>query len=569
MEKKIQKPRNAFIDGLISRMTLDQKIGAVLTLAFTGIIPEKKAYEYITKYHCGGLRLTPVAKAGSTIQYVDPKTGSAATKTASHTMAPVCTVSDYKAALDTLRKVARERPLGIPLHFSFDQEGGTASNFYFAHTFSYPMGLRATNDPKLVYHVGRAIAEQGRAIGGHWIHSPDVDINCDPRNPEIGVRAYSDNAEDVATYAAEMCRGLKDGGVIATAKHFPGRGASIVDAHFEVPTIDVDRETLFNRELYPYRKLIEQDLIPAIMIAHSIYPAIDPDNVATVSKPIITGLLREELGFEGVITTDSMTMGGISKRYGVANACAMALEAGADLVLMKAQNHLVEDTIATIRSFVEQGRITMEELDQKVYRILNVKYEYGLFHDYDQDDSDPEKLFKSSRFIQLAKDVARRSVLVCRDEDKLLPLKPEENVLIIEQNNDIYNTPRWHSGMLYEDCLRYSHNITLLETGFSWSEEDLNLIKTALPNYDKVVITNYYRRDVLSNFEKIIDLLDTTDKKEIIVITDTPYEEISVPHNAKNVVVTFAPTPDSAEAIAGVLYGKIIPEGIWPVSHHA
>ena len=561
------KPRNTFIDGLISRMTLDQKIGAVLTLAFTGITPGQNVYDYITKYHCGGLRLTPVAKAGTTIQYVDPKTGTTETRASGHTMAPVCTATDYKATLDKLRKVAKARPLGLPLHFSFDQEGGVG-NLYFANSYPCPMGIRATNDPKMAYLVAKAVADQGRAIGVNWIHSPDVDINCDPRNPEIGIRSYSNKAEEVAQYSIEACKGFKEGGMIATAKHFPGRGASIVDAHYEVPTIDADRETLYAREILPYKELIDQDLLPAVMIAHTIYPALDPDNVATVSKPIITGILREELGFEGVVTTDSMTMGGIAKRYGVAQACAMALEAGADLVLMKAQNHLVEDTIAAIRSFIEEGRITMEEMDKKIYRILNLKYEYGLFHDYAQDDVDPMAVINSSRLVELSKDAAKRSIILARNQDDMLPLKAEEKVLVVEQRNSFYNAPIIHSGILFESCLNYSSNVTYMEVGHIWSEEEKASIKASLSCYDKIVITSYYSREALGNKEALAELLENTDAK-VIVISSTPYEELSIPRSAKNVIVTFGGNIVQAETLAGILYGKINAEGIWPVDDHA
>ena len=382
MEKK-----NEFLKSLISRMTLEQKVGACMTLAFTGVIPKKHTYDYITKYHCGGLRLTPVSRGS--VGYVDPRGGSVVKKSFSsikYVNAPLCSASDYKAVLKEFQQLAKSRPLSIPLHFSFDQEGGMSSNFFFggASIFPKPMGLRATNDPKMAYLVARANGEQCKAVGFNWMHSPVLDINSDPRNPEIYTRAYSDNAEEVALYAAETCRGYKDSGMITTGKHFPGRGDSAVDAHYNVPVIDVDEKTLWERELLPYRVLIEQDLLPSIMIAHSIFPAIDPDDIATVSKKVITELLREKLGFNGVITTDSMTMGGVSKRYGVANACALALEAGADIVLMKAENQLVEETFNAIKDFVESGRIPEEELDNKVYRILNMKYNYGLFHNYEE-----------------------------------------------------------------------------------------------------------------------------------------------------------------------------------------
>ena len=565
MEKK-----NAFVKDIISRMTVEQKVGAVMTLAFTGVVPKRHTYDYITKYNCGGLRLTATVRGS--ILYVDPRNGS--TKEGDfgsfrNRIAPSCTASEYKAVLQEFQKLAKSRPLSIPLHFSLDQEGSTTSNFCFggATLFSKPMGLRATNDPKMAYLVARAMGEQCKAVGYNWVHSPVLDINSDPRNPEICVRAYSDNAEEVVLYAAETCRGYKDAGMITAGKHFPGRGFSAVDAHYDVPVIDVDEKTLWERELLPYRELIAKDLLPSIMIAHSIFPAIDPDNIATVSKPIITGLLRDKLGYEGVITTDSMTMGGVVKRYGVANACALSLEAGADIVLMKAENHLVDETYNAIMDFVKSGRIPEEELDNKVYRILNMKYNYGLFHDYANDDVVPEDVLKRKEITELSKEVAKRSVLVCRDNAKLLPLMPEERVLVIEQKNGNFNDLKWHSGILYENCARYSRNVDYLETEYRWDEIDLERISNAIKKYDKVVVTNYYSRTALCNIDELRKLLKT--EKNIVVVTNTPYEEISIPDNAESVVVTFATSPDNIEVVAGVIFGKTVPEAVWPVSHHA
>ena len=565
MEKK-----NEFLKSLISRMTLEQKVGACMTLAFTGVIPKKHTYDYITKYHCGGLRLTPVSRGS--VGYVDPRGGSVVKKSFSsikYVNAPLCSASDYKAVLKEFQQLAKSRPLSIPLHFSFDQEGGMSSNFFFggASIFPKPMGLRATNDPKMAYLVARANGEQCKAVGFNWMHSPVLDINSDPRNPEIYTRAYSDNAEEVALYAAETCRGYKDSGMITTGKHFPGRGDSAVDAHYNVPVIDVDEKTLWERELLPYRVLIEQDLLPSIMIAHSIFPAIDPDDIATVSKKVITELLREKLGFNGVITTDSMTMGGVSKRYGVANACALALEAGADIVLMKAENQLVEETFNAIKDFVESGRIPEEELDNKVYRILNMKYNYGLFHNYEEYDVVPEEVLKKHALTDLAKDVARRSVLICRDKEGFLPLKQEESVLVIEQKLFQFNDMYWHSGMLYENCLQYSKKVDYLETAYRWDEEDLERIRTVIDQYDKVVITNYYTRDQLCNIEELKEILK--EHKNIVVVTNTPYEELSIPDNAESVVITFSSNPNNAKVTAGVLFGEVTPEGVWPVSYHA
>lgn len=567
MEKK-----NRFVTDLISRMTLEQKIGAMLTLGFSGVVPRQHIYDYIEKYHCGGLRLSTEGRVFGS--YVDPKTAKKVVSVEGKTgvrfqAAPVPTASQYKAVLDDLQAAARRRPLSIPLHFSYDQEGGSSADFAFGgvRIFTKPMGLRATNDPKMAYEVARAVAKQSKAVGFSWIHSPVLDVNSDPRNPEIYTRSYSDKVEDVVEYAIQTCRGFQEGKMIATGKHFPGRGDSDVDAHFQVPVINVDKETMLNRELLPYKKLIELDLLPSIMIAHSIFPAFDPVDIATVSKPILTGLLRETLGFNGVITTDSMTMGAVATRYGVAKACAMSLEAGADLVLMKSESGLVEDTVAAIRESIESGRISAEELNNKVYRILSLKYEYGLFYDAEDHDVIPETVINDKSVVELSKRVARGSVLVGRDETSALPLTPEENVLVIEQMVKNYNNMDWHSGILFENCLKYSRKISYLETMYTYDDKDKERILAEIPACDTVVVTNYFIRGKLCNKEFIQELIAKFPEKKFVVVTNTPYEEVSIPKNARTVVVTFATSPDNIEATAGVLYGKIAPEGVWPIQH--
>lgn len=560
---------HTYMEHIVKKMTLEQKIGAVLTLGFAGVVPKKHIYRYIEQYHCGGLRLScDMRTFGS---YVDPKSARTVVSVeGKHGVrfksgAPVCTASQYKGILDDLQAAARRRPLSIPLHFSYDQEGGSSADFCFGgvNLFAKPMGIRAMGDSKMAYEIAKAVSLQSKAVGFNWIHSPVLDVNTEPKNPEIYTRAYSDSAQVVAEYAMESCRGFRDGKMIATGKHFPGRGHSEIDAHFQVPVIDVDRKTMEERELLPYRKLIEAGVLPSIMIAHSIFPAIDPDNIATVSKKVITGLLREELGFQGVITTDSMTMGAIAVRYGVANACALALEAGADLVLMKAENHLVEETIDSIRRFVEQGRIPMEELDRKVYRILNLKYEYGLFFDRNNHKVCPEQVIGDPAIGELAAQAARRSVMTVGKG--FLPIPSDKKVLVVEQKVKHYNDFQWHSGILYENCLKYGSHVSYQETSYSWDEEDERAVEERLKeDFDYIVITSYFLRGALSNKDMIDRIIRNSDKK-IIVVTNTPYRELSIPEHGENVVITFATSPENIKVTAGVLFGAVSPEGEWPL----
>lgn len=569
MEKK-----NTFIRNLVGRMSLDQKIGAVLTLGFAGTVPRSHIYRYIEEYHCGGLRLScDMRQFGS---YVDPSGNKTVVKLENADgirfsgPAPVPTASQYKAVLDALQAAARRRPCSIPLHFSYDQEGGSSADFFFGgvNLFPKPMGIRATDDPGMAYRTALAVARQGKAVGFNWVHSPVLDVNSHPANPEIYTRAYSDDAAEVAAYAREACRGLQDGGMIATGKHFPGRGHSDVDAHFRVPVIQVDEKTLWERELLPYRELIAEDLLPSIMIAHSIFPAIDPDNIATVSKKVVTGLLREKLGYEGVITTDSMTMGAIATRYGVANACAMALEAGADLVLMKAENHLVGEVVDTIRAFLKEGRIPMEEMDDKVYRILELKYRYGLFGAGEEAGTVacPEQVLREEGIRSLARQAARSSILVERDRDRAIPVQGGR-VLVIEQKVKEYNDMQWHSGILYEACLGHREGVEYLETSYSYDEKDREQVARILEDgaYDTVIATNYFLRGKARNTGFWEEQLAAHPHARVVLVTNTPYEELSIPGNARSVLVTLATSPENVKAAAAVLFGAMAPEGVWPL----
>lgn len=566
------KRENEFINDIISKMSVEQKIGALLTLGFCGTIPRKHIYKAINEYHCGGLRLSPNTRLFGS--YVDPKTGKTIVDVVNSLgyktgiLPPTITPSEYKDVLTELQDVAKSRPLGLPLHYSYDQEGGTSADYRFGGVNIYPkpMGIRASGNPELACDVAKCVSEQGLSVGFNWIHSPVLDVNSDPDNPEICTRAYSDIAEEVLKYAEQTCIGFKKAGMIATGKHFPGRGASSADAHFAIPVIDTDFETLWNRELLPYRGLIDKGLLPAIMIAHSIYPALDPDNVATVSKKILQDLLRDKMGFEGVITTDSMTMGGIAVRYGVPNACALALEAGADLVLMKAENSLVDDTFAEIKKFVETGRITQEMLDEKVYRVLNLKYEYGMFGNMYEKFTSPESYIKDEKIIACAKESGEKSVLILRNEENVIPLDKKSPVMVIEQMTNNPNNIHWFPGMLFDKCFKENQNTMYLETDFTYSDEDKKNIENAVKNFDTLIITSYYIRNKVANVGYIEELIRNNPDKKFVVVTNTPYP-ISVPKNAKNILLTLATSPENIKASAKILFGELEVTGEYPIEY--
>lgn len=562
---------NKQIVDLISRMTLDQKVGSLMTLGFAGTVVTPDVRDEIVKYHCGGFRLSPRDRFFGS--YIDPKSGKTLVKIANTKglkkegfPPPAVTPSEYKEILRELQSLAMDRPGGIPLHYSLDQEGGAGIQYNFGGVNVFPrqMGIRATGEPKLAYESALATARQCRAVGFNWVHLPVLDIGVNPDNPDLYSRPYSDRAEEVAEYAAEACKGLREGGLIAAGKHFPGFGDCAASMHYGMPVVNVDKDTLMNRELLPYKALIEQKLLPTIMLAHCIYPAIDEKDIATVSRPIITDLLREKLGFEGVVTTDSMTMVAIAKRYGIAEACAMAIAAGADLALMKAENELIDETFSAIKKYVEEGKIGEGDLDDKIYRQLNLKYEYGLFDDGGISDVIPEDVIKDEKIVSLCRSVARRSVLIARDRKKILPLSKDERILVIEQMTETPNNIHWHPGLLFKNCLQCNANANYLETAYVADEEDKATMRSRIKDFNTVIATNYYKREQ-SNNEMLREILKNKGKK-VVVVTNTPYR-LSIPDEADTVVVTFGPSPANVEAAVGVLFGEVEAGGEWPIEY--
>jgi beta-N-acetylhexosaminidase len=322
------------VEKILSKMTLEEKLGQMMTFEFCGTRITPDVIRSITKYHCGGLRVTP-----HIFEALDYSKRHGISKEQEYQrLSPYAGPEQYAEMINELQRLAKKRPHGIPLHISLDQEGDWSQDLSRGGVNLFPsaMGLAATGDPKLVYHSFKAVATQLRAQGINMLHSPVLDVNTNPLNPEIGTRSFSDDPETCVKFALQQIKAFRDAGVIATGKHFPGRGDSAVDVHFTMDVNKSNKDRLMKVELYPYLKLIAAGL-PAIMTAHNLYPALDDSGKpASVSPKIIKGFLRKELGFNGIVTSDAMGMRGVIEMYkDYADACAASLAAGNDLTLAK------------------------------------------------------------------------------------------------------------------------------------------------------------------------------------------------------------------------------------------
>jgi beta-N-acetylhexosaminidase len=579
--RKNDPKREKFIDKLLGEMTLEQKVGQCFTYMWSGHMVTPSVVQAIEKLHAGSLRLQPFCLAGKRLKYYDfdaAGTGYAYPQGyepiaenlfIGGTLA-VTQPGEYAASLNKLQEIATNRPGNIPMNFSIDQEGDFSRDFPYGGINLFPsaMGLTATGDPKLVYEVNKAVALQLSAMGITCIHSPVCDVNLQPQNPEIGIRSFGDDAQVAAEYALAAMKGLQDGGLITTGKHFPGRGDSKTDAHHNVPVLDVPRKRLDEIELVPYRLLIKNGL-DCIMIAHNVYTAIDPDELATVSPKVIQGLLREELGFEGVITTDAIAMGALMKKYPLPVACAKALQAGCDMVLNKMETPFRDQGFLETLKFVREGKISEEALDTKVRRILRMKYDRGLFAKPQVDTKKADRWIKDKSVIRLARESARKAAMILKNEGNILPLKDGAKIAVFEQfapEKTLGLDVKMHRLSFTEAMYGHSMEIIAADTEFCASESDEALVMAVVEKVDTVVMTNHYFRQEPKNNSDLVKKVVAKGKK-VILVTNTPYEFSVVPGVAA-VICTFSSTPESMRVAADIIFGKEKPEGRWPLKNY-
>lgn len=277
----------------------------------------------------------------------------------------------FARTLNELQEMA-----AIPLMVALDGEWGVSMRFPEFPYFPRQMQLGALSSPELVYEMGRVVAKEMKLVKLGVNYAPDVDINCNPKNPVINARSFGEDREKVARYGWAYAKGMQDEGVSACAKHFPGHGDTQVDSHRGMPVLDFSLARLDSLEMYPFRHLVSNG-VDMVMLAHMSVPALDPTGTPTsVSKPVID-ILRKQMGFDGLVVTDALGMDGVSEFFNNdgPRVCLAAYEAGADVLLM-AINY--KECINLIVSKIESGELPMEELDAKVRRVLSQKERQGL-----------------------------------------------------------------------------------------------------------------------------------------------------------------------------------------------
>jgi beta-N-acetylhexosaminidase len=312
-----------------------------------------------------------------------------------------------------------QRAAKVPLLVAADYERGLRMQMKSGTPFTYAMAVAATGDPGAAYAQGKITAEEARAVGVNWLLGPVADINNNPDNPVINVRSYGEDPQRVARFVAEAVRGIRDGGALATAKHFPGHGDTAVDSHIGLATIRADRDRLERVELVPFRATIAAG-VDSVMTAHVALPLVTGNELpSTLSHEITTELLRRRLGYRGLIVTDSLGMGAVVKSYPNGEAAVRAIKAGADVALGTPDPRTA---VEAIEDAVKRGEITEARLEESVRRILSAKYRVGLASKRTVEVEAVGRLIERPDAIKRAERVAEESITLLRNERNLFPL---------------------------------------------------------------------------------------------------------------------------------------------------
>ena len=571
----MSKERDAFVSAKLAKMSLLEKCGQVLTFTWRGAYLTPSGIEQVTRLQAGGVCLEPYALETCKNLYwgrsqVDPNFKKpkdyfdiAHTWFDDRSFGVSVTPEELTVALNKLQEIAMKRPSGIPLHVTIDMEGDFKNDYTAGRVLQFPppMGMTAIGDLDLAYKVANVMGKQMAAIGVTQFYHPVCDVNINPLNPEIGVRSFGDDPKVCAKFVEATVRGYQDAGIVATVKHFAGRGDSGTDAHDVLDVCRADLKRMREVELFTFQAGINVGA-KALMTAHTIFPAFDKEFPATLSRKILTDLLRGEMGFKGVIVSDAIGMAAILKKWPLPQACAMAIKAGVDTILLKADDESRAQCLFGIKSAIEHGELSEERLDDAVRRLLCMKYDQGLFEKAGK--MDPQKttaIVRSKENINFSWEVAHKALLVVRDDKKLLPLKKDKKILVVEQaipysflGKDLYSHPH----MFCEQMAKHSTNLVLDDTGFHAGDEEVAEALELAQEAEMVVMTNYYARiEKRGNNQHLVKALKDAGHT-VVVVTNFPYLK-GTTKQADAVVCNFSGSPDSIRAAADLLFGVIKP----------
>lgn len=537
---RIYQKTDDWVEQTLSKMTLEEKAGQMVFPNVNGIYmsddsPEFKRLEFLVKEkNVGGL---------------------------------IFFTSDLYEQVVLTNKM--QRLAKYPLLIAADYEHGITMRIDGATPFPNIMALGAVDDENLTHEMAKIIAKEGRAIGVHQNYAPVSDVNNNPNNPIINTRSFGESPELVAKHSNSFLKGLQDGGMIATSKHFPGHGNTSIDSHLDLPVLKSNLDELNQIELYPFKENIKAGVM-SIMVGHLAVPAIEGDTgiPASLSKKIITDLLKNQLRFNGLIVTDALNMHGITNYYSTAKATIEAIKAGHDCILFP-DNPI--EAIDAIIDAVRNGVISEERINYSVRKILRTKKWAGLDEERLVEIDKISSIVGINEHLELAKLISRKSITLLKNENNLVPLSKDEqqkyaHIIIADSRND-------NDGEFFRRNLKSKiQDINFARILMNSGEIDYQSALEISKNSDVIIISIYSKvrsyQGTLGINEKQKELVRKIIalKKPVIMISHgNPYVLGEFPE-VTAYINNYGDTKFSELAVIEALLGEIDIEGKSPVS---
>ncbi|RIW34236.1 beta-N-acetylhexosaminidase [Bacillus salacetis] len=520
-----------------------KQIGKLLVVGFEGKTVNENIKEMIHGYHVGGIILFA---------------------------RNIGTPRETIALTSGLQKEAKNAGYQYPLMICIDQENGVVRRLGEGTTiFPGAMAIGATDNPENAYSIGLASGKELKSLGINWNLAPVIDVNNNPENPVIGVRSFGESAEKVAGFGKATMKGLQKAGVITTLKHFPGHGDTTADSHLELPIISHSKTRLDKIELVPFKACIETGA-DTIMSAHVYFPAIDREVgvPATLSKKVITGLLREELGFNGVVTTDCLEMNAISNGVGTESGGLKAIQAGVDLLMVSHTHSKQTGVIKEIKKAVECGELDELVITKANQRVEKLKERYLNWNDIpsEKELTGFSSIIESGKQEKIAYEVYQQSVTIVKNEGMFpIDLKNNTRILVIE--------PAKQTKMLVEDHIdstlilgkavkAFHASVDIYPIGVDLKPKEIEFIIEKCRDYDCTIIGTL---TLTPGQVSLIKEIANNQLPHIIVSMRSPYD-LSHFQEAAAYITTYEYTYPAIMVAAGAIFAKEQPSGVLPVT---
>ncbi|MDF2475673.1 MAG: glycoside hydrolase family 3 [Sphingobacterium sp.] len=452
----------------------------------------------------------------------------------------------------------------VPLMMTFDGEWGLGMRMPDSTlSFPYQMTLGAVQDNQLIYRMGREVAMDFHRIGMHFNFAPDVDINNNPKNPVIGIRSFGDNKYNVTQKAKAYMDGMVDGGILASIKHFPGHGDTDVDSHYDLPQLPFDKKRLDSLEMYPFKELIKAGA-PAVMVAHMNIPILDdtPNMPSSISKKVVTDLLRNELGFKGLTVTDAMDMKGVKKFFPNGEADVQAIIAGHDLLEVSENSKRAIDLILKA---IEEGRISQADIDARVKRVLAAKLWLGLDKYQATAQQNLYADLHRPSAVQLIDELSNAAITALNSTEKLKSFNKELPTAIINIGISANQT-------FQNELATALTNETQYFVPDSLSKEDMKrLVKEIKKNKQYIIAVHDTRlrpRPTMQLNENVQDLIKKFAKKSILTLFTNVYalDAVEASKKAKTILLAYQNDAFMQKAAVKTILGQNIATGKLPVT---